>query len=446
MTVSVVGVSHRTAPVDVRERFAFGPEEGRKALMQLREEAGLREAVLLSTCNRTEVYLFPGSGREVIEGAQEVLAGKAGDVAGDPAQYVFVERGWEAVRHLFQVSSGLDSMVTGEAEIQGQVREAYRRSAGVELDPPLAGPVLHRMFQMALAVGGEVRAQTQVGTGTASVASVSVELARKVFGDLSTKRVLVVGAGEAGKLTVEALERAGVEEVMVANRTYERAVDLASRLRGHPVAFHRLGEALRSTDIVLTSTAAPHPVLSRELVRDALPGGPRRPMLLMDLAIPRDIEPGVSDEPNVFLYNVDDLMRIVEEHVQTRRDAVPEARRIIDERCREFRDWYASLEAVPLIRSLRDQAESVRQEEVDRLLRGMDHLQAEDRERIERFSQRLLGKLLHDPTVRLREGMTDGKGSQLAEAVRFLYRLDENGGPSGGHAGDSEPGASRDEP
>jgi glutamyl-tRNA reductase len=440
LPLAVVGVSHRTAPVEIRERMAFGPEQGSDALRTLRGTGGVEEAVLLSTCNRTEFYLFPAADRRGVAAAEAIFRERAGDLGRPAADYLFRRQGEGVVRHLFQVSSGLDSMVTGEAEIQGQVRDAYARSTSLAVTPPMAGPVLNRLFQMALSVGGEVRAETAIGEGSASVASVAVELARKIFGTLRGKRVLVLGAGATAELMVEALARDGVRGIFVANRTVERAVPLAERLHGHALSMDRLPEALPAVDIVLSSTAAPHAILTHEIFRQAFPRGRRRPFLAIDIAIPRDIDPRVGDESEVFLYNVDDLRRIVEDHVRLRADAVPDAERIIRRHADAFRTWYASLEMVPVIRTMRDRADSVRRAELDRLLRGMNHLDPADRERLEHFSHRLLNKLLHDPTVRLRKGMVSEQAPELVDAIRFLYGIDE-GRPTHdpeGEEGDAE--------
>jgi glutamyl-tRNA reductase len=426
MPLAVVGLSHHTAPVDVRERLAFGSSEASRALLTIRERGGVREAVLLSTCNRTEVYLFPGGGDRAIRAVEEVFSRKAGpEEAARIRDHLFHQEGFGVVRHLFQVSAGLDSLVIGEAEIQGQVREAYERSTTLPVDPPMAGPVLNRLFQTALSAGGRVRAETSIGEGAASVASVAVALARKIFGGLAGKRVLILGAGDTSELIVEALSREGVEGVIVTNRTYDRAVALARQVHGHAVPFEELAQVLSTADIVLSSTAAPHHVLGPDTFRTAFPDGRRRPLLIIDIAIPRDVDPVVGDESEVFLYNVDDLRQIVEEQVKLREGALPDAEEIIQDHLHEFEVWYASQAVVPVIRRMRRRAEGFRAQELERLFQGLDHLDAEDRGRVEEFSRRLVNKLLHDPTVRLRKGLTRGGGGELVEAMRFLYGLDD---------------------
>lgn len=425
MPLSVVGVSHQTAPVEVRERFAYLDDDVPEALERLRAETGIEEAVLLSTCNRTEIYLHPVLDPEVVEAAEGMLAAKAGPLARPVSAYLYRYRGVEAVRHLFRVASGLDSLVTGEAEIQGQVRDAYHRAAAAGTAPPLAGPVLHRLFQSALSVGGRVRAETPVGEGAASVASVAVELAKKIFGSLADRRVLVLGAGNTAERVVDSLRREGARDVMVVNRTYERATDLAERLRGRALRLQELSGALGHADIVLTSTAAPHAVLRSVTFREAFPSGPARPLLIVDIAIPRDVEPSLADEPNVFLYNIDDLRKIVDETLAKREEALEAAEVIVSRHAQEFVAWYSSLEVVPVIRALRERADDLREAELERLLTRLPLADA-DRDAVAEFSQRFLNKLLHLPTVRLREGAANGRGAELVDALRYLYGLEEH--------------------
>lgn len=434
MPLAVVGVSHHTAPVEVREKLAFGSSEASRALLALRQDAGVEEAVLLSTCNRTEVYLYPAGDSSAARPVERLLERKVGTLAAPMQKYVFQARGEDVVRHLFQVSAGLDSLVTGEAEIQGQVRDAYERAAALPVDPPLAGRVLNRLFQMALSVGGQVRSETSIGEGSASVASVAVALARKIFGSLRGKRVMILGAGQTGQLIVQALAREGVSEVVVANRTPERARELARSVEGRAVELQRMAPALATADIVLASTGAPHAVLTRPIFEEAFPDGSGRPLLVIDVAVPRDVDPSLGDESEVFLYNVDDLRKIVDEQVDLRGEEIPRAQGIIQARSEEFRNWYASLEVVPVIRNMRRRAEDHRLLELERLLRKIDDLKEEDRARLEEFSRRLVNKILHEPTVRLRKGMANGPTAELVDAVRFLYGLEEFGDSA--HHGD----------
>jgi glutamyl-tRNA reductase len=425
MPLAVVGVSHRTAPIEVRERLAFSRAEIPPALRRLVESGDAGEAVLLSTCNRTELYLSLPDERRGVRAAEALLAARLGETPERVAPHLYVHRDRQAAEHLFRVTSGLDSMVLGEPQIQGQTKEAYQVAREtVSGAGPVAGAALHRMFQSAFSVGGRVRSETEVGTGAASISSAAVELAKKIFGSLRGRRALVLGAGEMAQVTLECLRAEGVRTALVANRTFERARELAERWGGEAIRFDDFGRALSAVDIVICSTAAPHPVLTRERFRSAIPGEVRNPLCIIDIAIPRDVEPAVGREPNVFLYNIDDLTQIVDDSLERRRSKLPAAEGIVAAGVEEFWGWYAGLAVVPTIRDLRERGEQVRQAEMERALRRLAHLPAEDQAAVEALSRALLNKLLHAPTVRLREAAGNGRGTAVLDTVRYLFELD----------------------
>jgi len=418
---TLVGLSHRTAPVEVRERLAFPGGDAERALAALRLD-GVEEAVLLATCNRTELYLNPEDERALAR-VEALLARTAGTLPGPIDRYLYHRSGDDVALHLFRVVAGLDSMVLGEAEVQGQVREAYQRSA--EVDPPMTGAVLNRLFQTALSVGGRVRSETSIGEGTASVASVAVDLARKIFGDLGGRRILVLGAGDTAERVVASLGREGVRGVTVANRTYDRALDLAERLHGRAVRMEEITCSLAECDIVVTSTSAPHPLITRATLAEARPRGPTRPLLMIDIAIPRDVEPEVGSMPEVFLYNVDDLQRSLDESLDQRREAAVAAEALVAREAESFGSWQRTLVVVPVIRALREHGERVRARELERLLERMPHLSGADRDTLEAFSRRLLKRLLHEPTARLRGAAEEGRAEEIVALVRHLTGGDE---------------------
>lgn len=420
MTLTLVGLSHRTAPVEVRERLAFVGGEAERALSSLRRE-GVGEAVLLATCNRTELYLYPTS-QDAVERVEAFLARTAGPLPGSLGRYLYRLTGDEVVRHLFRVTSGLDSLVLGEAEVQGQVREAYQRSSDAE--PPLTSAVLNRLFQTALSVGGRVRSETAVGEGAASVASVAVELTRKIFGELRGRRILLLGAGETAERVVAALGRHGAEGVTVANRTHEKAVELAGTLRGRAVRLAELPHALAEADIVITSTSAPHPLITRSTLAEAHPRGLSRPLLMVDIAIPRDIEPEVGRLPSVHLFNVDDLQKILDEILDQRRAAAAAAEELVAGEAAVFGSWQRSLTAVPAIRALRELGERVGRREVDRY---MERNPQADRSEIERLVRRVVNQILHEPTTMLRDAAEDGREEEIMAAMRFLTQREDAG-------------------
>jgi glutamyl-tRNA reductase len=424
-SIAVVGVSHRTAPVEIRERFAFSDNEAVEALGGLREHSGMKEAVLLSTCNRTELYVCPGSNPDLVAAGEAVLAEKAGGLVGGASQYLYHEKGIDSVRHLYRVVAGMDSLILGEAEIQGQVRSAYELAGRVPMHPPVAGPVLHRLFQTALSVGGQIRSQTPLGRGAASVASVAVELARKIFGSLEGREVMILGAGNTAELVVEALKRDKIQGLIVANRTRDRAQNLANRLDGDAIHFDEMPFSLARTDILVASTGAPHVLITRDGFRQAI-GGPReKPLLVLDLAIPRDVEPELGGEPNVFLYNVDDLREIIDGNLIKRQASISEAEVIVEDQANAFAQWHDARDVVPVVTGLRDRWGHMREDELEWLWQRLGHLSAEDREQVESFSKRLLNKLLHQPTIRLKEGVANGRGADFVDAVRFLHGLED---------------------
>ena len=415
--IKVLGVNHRTAPLEVRERFAHGAHEVPGALARVMA-AGAQGGVLLSTCNRTEFYLVTEE-----EPAFDTVWSLLGErlpatPAGGVREYGYVVRDREAVRHLYRVSAGLDSMILGESQIQGQVREAW------EMSRAQAGPVLHRLFQTALHVGSRVRTETGLGMGTASAASAGVAVAGKIFGDLAGRSALILGAGDMAELAATCLSDEGVKITLVANRTQERARAIAERLGGRAVSLEDAWAYFATTDIALCSTAAPHAVVTWERVGHVIAGRGGRPLCILDLAVPRDVDPAVAQLENVFLYDVDDLQTVAAQATARRRDEVPAAERIVEEEADHFWAWYGGLGVVPAIKEFRTRMEALRAAELERAMRQLGHLSAEDRVRVEQFSQALLSKFLHQPTVALKAAAEEGRGYGLLEALRRLFGME----------------------
>jgi len=425
MPLQVLGINHHSAPLEVREKVAFPQEIQADALADLAAQPGIAEAVLVSTCNRTELYLrVPDAQPEAPNLGARFLSDHAGMNQQEADRYLYTLHDEAAVEHLFRVVASLDSMILGEAQIQGQVKSAYERAA--EADGGFAvGPVLSRMFESALMVGGRVRSETRLGTGAASIPSAAIELARKIFGALKGRRALVLGAGEMSELTMECLRGEGVQDLLVSNRTEARAREVATRLGATAVGFERLPQVMGEVDIVVSATAAPHPVITRSLVEQAHVGGRKRPLLILDIALPRDVEPAVGDAANVFLYDIDDLSQVVEGNLERRRSEVAVAEGIISDGVLEFWHWYRGRNVVPTIRELRGWAEQVRERETRRALHGLNHLSARDQAAVEALTRQLLAKLLHSPTTRLREAAAEGRDAQTLEVARYLFALDD---------------------
>jgi glutamyl-tRNA reductase len=427
MALIVVGVSHHSAPVEIRERLAYRPQEIASTLERMLADCRAREAVLLSTCNRTELYLVEGEG----EAAARVWEHYAERLGAEATGYGYVRRDRDAVSHLFRVVSGMDSMVVGEAQIHGQVRDAWESSR------PASGAVLNRLFQSALLVGGRVRSETTLGHGALSVSSAAVQLAKKIFGTLVGRRAMVLGAGEMAELALASLQQEGVRAAIVANRTFERAQALASLYGATAVHYDQAWGALADVDLLLCSTASPHAVVSAERVRDTLGRRGDRPLCILDIALPRDVDPAVAEMDNVFLYDLDDLHAVVNANLERRQREIPAAEQVVTEEVEKYWQWVAGLAAVPVVTQFRDEMNRVRERELAAAMRRLGDLTPAQREAVEHFSQSLMNKFLHEPTVRLRAAAANGRGLGVVDAARYLFALDER--DSDTNAAPSEP-------
>jgi len=414
MGIKVLGVNHRTAPLEVRERFAHGAHEVPGALARVMA-AGASGGVLLSTCNRTEFYLV--ADEERVTPVVWDLLGERLPGGTAAREYGYIARDRDAVRHLYRVSSGLDSMILGESQIQGQVRDAWEASRAQ------AGPVLHRLFQTALHVGARVRTETALGSGTASAASAAVAVAGKIFGDLAGRTALILGAGDMAELAATCLSDEGVQVSLVANRTHERARVIAERLGARALTLDEAWPHFATADIVLCSTAAPHAVVTWDRVGAVIGGRRGRPLCILDLAVPRDVDPAIAQIENVFLYDIDDLQTVAAQASVRRREEIPAAERIVEEETDVFWAWYGGLGVVPVIKEFRARMEALRVAEVERAMRHLGHLPPQDRARVEQLSQALLNKFLHQPTVALKAAAERGRGYGLLEALRRLFGL-----------------------
>lgn len=412
-TIALVGISHHTASIELRERVHVDSERLEGTVRRLLASREIHECVVLSTCNRTELYLNASEPEPAQAAAIDTLASLAGLAPQDAEAHLYRLFGFDTVLHLFRVAAGLDSLVVGEAEILGQVGDAYESGRAL---PESVGPVLHRLFQSAQAIGGAVRSETRLGQGAASIPSAAVQLAIKVFGSLEGRRSMVLGAGEMGIATLRCLLAEGVSDVRVANRTLERARATVAEIGGEAVSMDGFWDALPDVDILVTSTASARPVVDRvSLARARL--GVGSPLVILDIAVPRDVDPDVGSLSAVFLYNIDDLQKVVGAAEAARRDEIGPAEQLVREHATRFWRWYRSREIAPLIRGLREHAEAVRSVEVERLLAGLQSLDEADRERIERATRRLLNKLMHPSTVALRRAASDPGG------IDFLFRL-----------------------
>ena len=417
MAVIVVGVSHTTAPIEVREKLALRPQEAVRELARLRDAGLIREGVVLSTCNRTEIYAVEGNGDSFAR-INEILSARLGE---DASQFIYVRRDHDVASHLFSVAAGLDSMILGESQIHGQVKDAWEECRAE------SGPILNRMFQSALLTAARAREETGIGRGAASVSSAAVQLAKKIFGGLSGRLAMILGAGDVAEIALECLRKEGVKVAIVANRTFERAQSLAERHAATAMHYEQCWKSLSEVDVLLCSTASPVPVVTVARVRDAIDARGDKPLCILDIALPRDVEAAVGELDNVFLYNLDDLRAAAAANLERREEDIPAAQQIIAEEVRIYWDWVAGLAAVPVVREFREEMEKVRSTELAAALKRLGPLSAEQKVTLEHFSRALMNKFLHEPSVRLKAAAANGRGLGVVEAARYLFALEERG-------------------
>ena len=420
MHIISLGLNHTSAPVHLRERIAFNEEQIRASLARLfcgHLQTSLAELIILSTCNRIEIYAASN------QLAYPDLEAFLSEVRGVPAQelhpYLYRFQDVDAVRHLFDVAAGLDSLVIGEPQILGQITRALELARGQNA----AGPTLNRLFQAAIHAGKRARTETAISRNPASVSSLAASVAEKTLGHIKTASVVVLGAGEMAELTVEALRKRGVEKIRVVNRTLERAQDLAQRWGAESTTFESLYESLCEADILISSTGAPHLVLSAEMVGEAMRLRSERSLVLIDIAVPRDIDPDAADIPHVKLFDIDGLKSQLEDSLTRRLDEVPHVKRILQEELSEFEEYLKSLEMLPIIADIHQQAEAIRTAELEKSLRRMPDLTEAERERVEALTHSLVSKLLDHPTRRLRAEATSHRAPEYAALARILFNL-----------------------
>jgi glutamyl-tRNA reductase len=433
MRLFAIGLSHRTAPVDLRECVDFARGGVDAALSALASKGVGREVVVLSTCNRAEIYAV-GDTDATAEGVGRFFSEYHNVPHAEIAEHLYLRSGTEAARHLFRVAAGLDSLVVGEPQILGQVKAAYSTAS----DLHYTGTLTNRLFHSAFAAGKRVRAETGVGEGAVSISYAATSLAKKIFGHLNGRQVLILGAGEMAKLTGVHLQAQHVKAIAIASRTHATAQNLASRLGGRAVHWDALDEALAEADIVITATGAAEPVLTRARMDEVMRPRRSRPIFIIDIALPRDVEPAVGNLDQVFLYNIDDLQTIVKENLARRGGELVRAEAIVEEEVARFTSWMQSREVVPTVVALRRRFETIRQGELARLEPKMAHLAPEARARIEEVTRLIVEKLLHRPTEQLKTLNDETTVIAYADALNKLFSLTT--GEPGNAAGSPDPG------
>jgi glutamyl-tRNA reductase len=425
----LVGLSHKSAPIEVREKVALTGEALKGALVSLKGQDGVAEALVVSTCNRVEVFVH-AEGEEAARGFFTTRSREAGD-------HVYVERGVEAVRHLFRVSASLDSMVVGEQQILGQVKEAYGLASAAQT----AGPYLSRLCNRAFATAKRVRTETDIGKGATSMSQVAVELVEKIFGDLAGRAILLVGAGKMGALSAKALAVLGADRILVTNRSLERGLALAAQVGGLFRSWEELPRLLVEADVVIVSTGAPSYVVTKVGVHEAMRARRSRSLCLIDLAVPRNVDPACADLGEVFAYDVDDMERVVAATQEARRGEALRAEAIVEAEVMAFTRERETRAALPVLSQLRRHAEAIARTEAERTLGHLGgKLDEKGRRSVEAMAQAIVNKLLHGPTARLKEAAASGDGT-LPGAAADLFGIE--GGPEAGEP-DAEPGTGGD--
>ncbi len=420
MRFHIAGLNHRTAPVEVREKLAFPAGHVEEALGELIRQGGVREGLILSTCNRVEVAvaLDAGDPAAVVESFFEQSRRMA---RGDLAPHLYHYHGRDAIRHLFRVAASLDSMVVGEPQILGQLKEAYATAKTLGA----VNGFLDGLCARAFSVAKRVRTETEIGSSAVSVSYAAVELAREIFGKLDGRAILLIGAGKMSELAARHLQRAGANRILVTNRTRERAEQMAAVFQGTVVPYEQLAQPLTQADIVITSSGAPHYILTPELMRGAMHQRKNRPIFLIDIAVPRNIDPQINKLDNVFLYDIDDMGKVVERNRVNRMEEAAEAERIIEEEVDKMLARLREREVTPTIVSLQDQLEQIRLAEIERVRGRLGLLTPQQEEAIDALTKGILGKIAHGPIAELRRHASRGETTGIVDTVRRIFRLPE---------------------
>lgn len=419
MSLLAIGINHKTAPIGIREKVTFGPDIIVGALRSLTERPGVEEAVILSTCNRTEAYCV------IHEAGMEEICQWLSDFHGLELEtispYIYNHQNRDTIAHLLRVASGLDSMVLGEPQILGQVKQAYQTAA----DAATSGKLLGKLFQHTFSVAKQIRTDTAIGHSPVSIAFAAVSLARQIFSDLSEQTALLIGAGETIELAARHLHQHGIGRIIVANRTLERAHALANQFDGYSIALPEIPTHLAEADIIISSTASPLPVLGKGTVESALKKRRHQPMFMVDIAVPRDIEAEVGDLNDVYLYTVDDMQEVIEENMRSRQEAAAQAMEIIDLHTDEFMGWLRSLDAAGMIQDYRRKAERMRNEVLQRAIKQL-HSGKSPEEALTYLAHSLTNKLLHTPSTQIRRAGFEGEKS-LLDAANTLFQINNTG-------------------
>ena len=418
--IVLIGINHKTAPVELRECIAFTEDESASALRALADKPDIKEVLVFSTCNRVEVLVVTANKAGAVDATKEYIA-EANKIPREEFEdSLYIHTGDEAVRHIFRVASSLDSMVVGEPQILGQVKDAYRLAT----ETRASGVILNRLLHRTFFVAKRIRTETGIGDHAVSISYAAVELGRKIFGSLEGKNVLLVGAGEMAELAVEHLIRNRVQKIYVANRTFENGVALARHFKGQAIRFEEIAESLKLVDIIISSTGSMDYVITRDQVKSVIRIRRNRPIFFIDIAVPRDIDPRVNRLTNSYVYDIDDLQGVIDDNIEDRQREAVKGERIVDEAVIRFREWYASLEVVPTIVALRTKLEVIAETEIKKTLNS-NKIPESGIGAIKKMADALINKIMHDPTLYLKKDSMTGDKSKYIDTIRKLFNLDE---------------------
>ncbi|CAM4362202.1 glutamyl-tRNA reductase [Paenibacillus tarimensis] len=421
MHIIVVGLNYRTAPVEVRERFSFAEADLPEAVRQLKHTKSILEGVIVGTCNRTEIYAVVDRHHlcgHYIRSFMEQWFGLPRDQF---TQHLYMYEDDRAIDHLFRVTSGLDSMVIGETQILGQVKNAFLLAQ----QEKATGTLFNMLFKQAVTLAKRAHAETSIGESAVSVSYAAVELGKRIFGKFSGKTVMIIGAGKMSELTAKHLHANGAERVLVVNRTYERALELAGKFRGEPITLTEAETRLHEADVIISSTGAKDFVLTKTMVQQEMQRRQSRPLFMIDIAVPRDLDPAIAEIPNVFLYDIDDLEGIVESNLEQRRREAVKIEAMIEEEKDEFRSWYKTLGVVPLIRSLQSKAAAVHEETMGSMLNKLPNLDEHERKVISKLTKSMVNQLMSEPILRIKEMAGDKRADEAMDLFVKLFALEE---------------------
>jgi glutamyl-tRNA reductase len=418
--IALIGLSHHTAPVEIREKIAFSANDVPEALDRISSIAGVKEVMLFSTCNRVEVLVVAENEYETVPEVKKFIAEYNHVPLSEFENNLYVLEGEDAVRHIFRVASSLDSLVVGEPQILGQIKDAFQFS----LKNKTNGVILNRLLPRAFSVAKKIRSETGIGDRAVSISYAAIELSRKIFDTLEGKKALLIGAGEMAELAVEHLIQNRIARIYVANRTFERGFALAKRFDGEAIRFEEISGLLNEVDVIISSTGSPDFVITRDQVKDVMKARRNRPIFFIDIAVPRDIDPQINQVSNVYVYDIDDLKSAIDKNIQDRKKEAVKGERIVDEAVINFHEWREGLEITPTLIALRKKMDIIAGAEMERTLKSLNHLAPDDREALNRMIKSMINKMLHDPTLFLKsEGFGENK-SLFLDVISKLFNLD----------------------